>query len=271
MHKLNLNELTELEKIAIKAAKIGGKILLNSYHQSRHISFVEKKSNDFVTQIDIESENAIKEALKKETPEFGFLGEETGSTSNEIRRIWVVDPLDGTTNFIHGFPFFAVSISLLENDEPVVGVVFDPVRNEVFHATKNGGAYLNEKQIRVTEPESLKRTLIATGFPFREKDLLKSYLNAFEEVFLRAAGVRRAGSASLDLAYTAAGIVDGFFEHGLSVWDIAAGALLIEEAGGIVVDFKGTKDYLRTGNIIAGSLTVVNEILNIVKLHFPES
>ncbi len=270
MHKLNLNELTELEKIAINAAKIGGKILLNAYHHARHISFVEKKSNDFVTQIDIESENTIRETLKKETPEFGFLGEETGSTSGEITCVWVVDPLDGTTNFIHGFPFFAVSISLLENDEPVVGVVFDPIRNEVFHATKNGGAYLNGEKVRVTEPQSLKRTLIATGFPFREKDLLKRYLNVFEEVFLLASGVRRAGSASLDLAYTAAGIVDGFFEHGLSVWDIAAGVLLIKEAGGIVVDFKGTEDYLHTGNIIAGPKNVVNEILNIVKLHFPE-
>lgn len=270
MHKLNLNELTELEKIAINAAQLGGEILLKAYYQSRHISFSEKKSNDFVTQIDIESENAIKGILNRETPEFGFLGEETGPSSELKGRIWVVDPLDGTTNFIHGFPFFSISISLLEQSEPVLGVIFDPLRKDVFHATKNGGAYMNGKLISVTKPDGLKKTLIATGFPFREKDLLKRYLRVFEEVFIRASGIRRAGSASLDLAYTAAGMVDGFFEHGLSVWDIASGVLLIQEAGGIVVDFKGNKDYLDTGNIIAGPPTVVKEILNIIKLHFPD-
>ncbi len=266
--KLNLQELAHLCSLAVEAAKRGGKVLVDHFGHIRPHEIHEKALNDFVTSVDLESESVIHEFLRHETPDIGFLGEETGGSKEQSHRVWVVDPLDGTKNYIHGFPFFAVSIALLQDGQPVVGVVLDPVREDLFFGYLGGGAYRNGERIHVSSATSLRGTLIATGFPFRSKDRLPAYLVAFREIFLRASGVRRAGSAALDLAYTAMGVFDGFFEFGLSLWDIAAGVLLIQEAGGQVHDFQGGTAYLQTGNIIAGTPAVVQALVPLIRQAF---
>ncbi len=265
---LDLKERSHLCSLAVEAAKRGGEVLSQHFRKVRPHEIHEKFLNDFVTTIDLESEAVIQEFLRKETPEMGFLGEETGTSGQASATVWVVDPLDGTKNYIHGFPFFAVSIALLHKGTPIVGVILAPMRQDLFYGYQGGGAFRNGERIRVSRPTSLRGTLIATGFPFRSKDHLPAYLQAFREVFLRASGVRRAGSAALDLAYTAMGVFDGFFEFGLSIWDIAAGTLLIQEAGGTVHDFLGGEQYLQTGNIIAGSPRVVEELIPIIREAF---
>ena len=249
--------------IAIKAAKEGGKVL-RSYFDKIHIedSF-EKAKNDFVSEADIKSEEVIKDILLSYDSNIGFLGEEEGG-DNEGLLTWVVDPLDGTKNFLHGLPFFSISIALLKDKNPILGVIYEPIREDVFHAVKGKGAYLNHKRIYVKKPNPLRLALIATGFPFKHKDKLDPYLLIFKKVFETFSGVRRAGSAALDLAYTAKGTFSGFFEYGLSIWDIAAGSLIVEEAGGVVMDFNGDNTYLSTGNIIAGDKEVAAELLRII-------
>lgn len=212
-----------------------------------------KAASDFVTDVDKRSEELIVKTLSSAFPSHGFLGEEGGKTPGASDYVWVIDPLDGTTNFIHSFPMFSVSIALMKGDEVIRGVVRDPIRDETFFAIKGRGAYLGAKRLSVSPLESLEGCLLTTGFPFRHKQYLDLYLEAFRRIFLKAGGIRRAGSAALDLAMVASGRSEGFFELGLGIWDIAAGSLLVTEAGGVFTDFSGGPDFLKTGNVVAGN------------------
>ena len=251
-------------EIGFKAAKEGGKILLEYFNKIHIEESREKNRNDFVSLADLKSEERIKDILTSFDPDIDFLGEEGGGNiKKEI--YWVVDPLDGTKNFLHGFPFFSISIALIKSGEPVLGIIYEPIRDDMFYAMKGKGAYQNGEKLYIQPPEDRRLSLIATGFPFKKKDKLSPYLEVFKEVFLSFSGIRRAGSAALDLAYTAKNTFAGFFEFGLSIWDIAAGSLIVKEAGGVVTDSNGTHDYLKTGNIVAGESEVVKSLLKIIQ------
>jgi myo-inositol-1(or 4)-monophosphatase len=248
---------------AIAASRAGGEILLRSWRDLPSGSVREKRQNDFVTAADRESEDRILAEIRARFPEDGFLAEEGGgdpAAAASARRTWIVDPLDGTSNFIAGFPFWSISIAAREEGEIVAGVVWDPLRGELYAAERGAGAFRNGQRLRVSPRPGLAGAFLATGFPFRSRDKIDVYLALFRELFLQARAVRRAGSAALDLANVAAGVFDGFFEFRLSPWDIAAGALLIEEAGGEMTDFEGGDDFWRRGNIVAGSPGVAAEI-----------
>jgi len=213
-----------------------------------------KARNDFVTQVDLAAEEIIIEIIRERYPDHAFLAEERGAHGKKSDHQWIIDPLDGTTNFIHGFPVFAVSIALKVHDELEAGVIYDPNRQEIFSAIRGGGAQVDGRKIRVSRRNSLEGTLIGTGFPYRSNaETRKRYLHMLDKVLQHTAGVRRPGAAALDLAYLAAGRLDGFWEFGLQIWDIAAGALIIREAGGILSDIDNQEDYLKTGNLVAGN------------------
>jgi myo-inositol-1(or 4)-monophosphatase len=227
-----------------------------------------KQAADYVTVVDRESESLIIRMIQNTFPDHWFLAEESQRDAATDGYRWIIDPLDGTTNFIHGIPVFAVSISLQHAGKIIVGVVFDPMRDELFAATRGGGAFLNGRKISVSTVGPLADTLIATGFPFKRRDLVDHYLAAFRRILMRVSDLRRPGAASLDLAGVACGRFDGFFEIGLSPWDCAAGGLLIREAGGIITDFGGGNSWLESGNIIAGSASVHALLLEEVKAVF---
>jgi len=249
--------MTDLLETAIAAARAGGAVLLRNWRALPDGSVAEKRTNDFVTEADRDSEAAIIERIHEEFPNDSFLAEEGGASGGRnAKRTWIIDPLDGTSNFVSGFPFWSVSIAAREGDELVAGVVWDPLRGEMYAAERGGGAYRNDTSIRVTDRKGLEGAFLATGFPFRHREQIDLYLALFREVFLHARAIRRAGSAALDLAMVAAGVFDGFFEFRLSIWDIAAGALLIEEAGGELTDFAGGADFWKRGNIVAGAPAV---------------
>jgi len=257
---------------AIAAARAGGGVLEGYWRSLPRGSISEKKKNDFVTRADKESEEAIVAAIREVYPEDGFLGEEGGRRgSGEEARTWIIDPLDGTTNFIAGFPFWCVSVAARERGEIVAGVVWDPLRGELYAAERGGGAFRNGERLRVTEQPDLDGAFLSTGFPFRSKDRIDLYLALFRELFQHARAIRRAGSAALDLANVAAGVFDGFFEFRLSIWDIAAGALLIEEAGGRVTDFDGGSRHWERGNVVAGTPGVSGEIVRISSRLFADA
>jgi len=240
---------------AVKAARRAASIINRASFDIERIKVTQKSHNDFVTEVDRAAELAIIEILKTAYPDHAILAEESGPSGNlhdESENVWIIDPLDGTTNFIHGFPQYCVSIALQQRGQITQAVVYDPNRNDLFTATKGAGAYLNEKRIRVSRRDKMADALIGTGFPFRNMDGLDEYLQMFRVMTEKTAGLRRPGAAALDLAYVAAGRLDGFFEKGLSPWDIAAGSLLITESGGIVGDLSGESDYLYKGNVIAG-------------------
>lgn len=250
----------ELEA-ADRAAREAGRIIRESYATLQPSEVSEKRMNDLVTTVDVAAQEAIVSILKREFPDDFIVAEESlapkvneGVDKRAARR-WYIDPLDGTTNYIHAFPIFAVSIALEEpeNDELVLGVTFDPMRDELFHAVRGGGAFLNGRTIRVSTISDRTKTLFVTGFPFRSKKYLDAYLETFRYFFLHARGVRRAGSATLDLAYVAAGRADAFWELTLSPWDMAAGIVLVEEAGGKVTDFFGGTKSLENGHIVASN------------------
>ncbi len=217
--------------VAMTAAEIGGEVLRRHFRALGPEQVSEKARNDYVSAADRASEDAITEFLQRETPEYGLLAEEAGARGGAGAR-WVVDPLDGTANFVHSFPHFAVSIAFVDRGEPLVGAVYDPMRDEMFAAARGEGARCNGRPLAVTPRVGLAGGFLTTGFPFRVHRMLDLYLRVFHDVFLRVAAIRRPGAAALDLAHTAAGIFDGFFEFCLSEWDIAAGALLVREAGG---------------------------------------
>jgi myo-inositol-1(or 4)-monophosphatase len=241
---------------AVKAARRAGTVINRASFDIDRIKVSEKGHNDFVTEVDKAAEQAIIEVLKTAYPDHAFLGEESGPSSNlhdENENVWIIDPIDGTTNFIHGFPQYCVSIALQQRGHITQAVVYDPTRNDLFTATKGAGAYLNEKRIRVSRRDKMAESLIGTGFPYRDTDQLDEYMKMFRIMTERCAGLRRPGAAALDLAYVACGRLDGFFEKGLQTWDMAAGSLLITEAGGIVGTFDGESDYLYKGNVLAGT------------------
>ncbi|OOZ42181.1 inositol monophosphatase [Solemya pervernicosa gill symbiont] len=252
--------------IAVNAARAGGNTILRYIDRIDDLSIENKQRNDFVTEVDRQTEEEIIKVLRKAYPEHSILAEESGLTEgNEYQ--WIIDPLDGTTNYLHGFPQFAVSIALRYNDKIEQAVVFDPMRQEIFSASRGKGAQLNNRRIRVTPRRSLEGSLIGTGFPFRHPQHLDNYLAMFKALSGQVADMRRPGSAALDLAYVAAGRLDGFWEIGLNNWDMAAGALLIQEAGGLVGDFSGGKTYLESGNIVAGTPKVYSALLRNIDPH----
>lgn len=261
--------------IAIKAARRAGQVINRASNDLDLIQVTTKQPNDFVTEVDKAAEAIIMDTLRDAYPEYGILAEESGLTagkgSTDSEYQWIIDPLDGTTNFIHGLPQYAVSIALAKAGIIEQAVVFDPNRNELFTASKGGGAFLNERRIRVSRRNKLQDALIGTGFPYRMFDHIDTYLAIFKELAQKTAGQRRPGAASLDLAYVASGRYDGFWEFGLAPWDMAAGALLISEAGGLVSDMRGEASYLETGNLIAGTPKVFGALLKLIQDKLPES
>ena len=248
-----MQERTEFLSIAIRAAKLAGKLLLDNLGKISKADIGLKQTSDFVTRVDRDSEQIIIRTIGEEFPDHDFLAEESIKQAESDRYRWIIDPLDGTTNYIHQFPVFCISIALEYKKQIIIGVIYDPQKGELFTAEKGKGAFLNKHRISISAVTDLKDSLITTGFPFRKKEIIAEYLKLVSEYFLKVSDLRRAGSAALDLAYLACGRCEGFFEIGLSPWDIAAGALLVEEAAGVVTDFNGGNDYLTTGNIVAGN------------------
>ena len=253
--------VSEVEPIARKA---GAFILAE--RQTFSTKEVEVKGlNDFVSYVDKGAEKIIVEGLKNVLPEAGFITEEGTEKRDENPLKWVVDPLDGTTNFIHGMPFFAVSIALLNGTEPLVGVVYEINQDEMFTATKGGGAFINDRPIRTSNAPTVKDSLFGTGFPYYDYHLLDEYLELFKHLMQHSHGIRRPGSAATDLAYVACGRFDGFYEYSLSPWDVAAGVLLVREAGGIVTDFSGMDEAIFRKEIIATNPHVHAEFLKLLR------
>lgn len=252
--------VSEILAAATAAAREGGDVLMRHWRRLPAGSIEEKKKNDFVTIADRESEERIVTSIRSRFPSDNFLGEEGGQRGSGKARTWIVDPLDGTANFIAGFPFWCVSIAAREADRIVAGVVWDPLREELYAAEESEGAFRNGARLSVSARPGLEGAFVATGFPFRSRDRIDPYLALFRKVFLTARGIRRAGSAALDLAQVAAGVFDGFFEFHLAPWDIAAGAILIEEAGGTITDFDGGTRFWERGNVIAGPAGVAADL-----------
>ncbi len=252
---------------AVKAARKAAAIINRASLDLDLIRVSTKGQRDFVTEVDRAAEAAIIDTLSTAYPQHGFLAEESGTSHGEPQAeyVWIIDPLDGTTNFIHGFPQYAVSIGLQHRGQITQAVVYDPPRNELFTASRGRGAFLNDRRIRVSRRTKLREALIGTGFPFRQLDHLDEYVRMFKRITEETAGIRRAGAAALDLAYVAAGRLDGFWEFGLSPWDMAAGGLLIVEAGGIVSDFDGEENFLGTGNVVCGAPKVHEQLLALVQ------
>ncbi|MED5408402.1 MAG: inositol monophosphatase family protein [Pseudomonadota bacterium] len=251
---------------AVRAARQSGRIILMHYDRLDRIEVTQKGRNDFVSQADTEAEEIALDILLTAYPEHGVVAEESGRREGG-EYTWVIDPLDGTTNFIHGFPQFAVSIAVLKGSIIEHGVIYDPLRNELFTSSRGQGAQLNERRIRVSNCALLELALLGTGFPFRELDRLDQWVKAFRTLTRRSAGIRRTGSAALDLAYVAAGRMDGFWEFGLQPWDTAAGALLIREAGGLISDPAGSQDFLDSGNVVTANPRIFNDLLRIIAKH----
>ena len=242
-----------LLNIAVKAARKAGTTISRYADRVDSVAVTSKNANDFVTEVDLLAERDIIETIKEAYPEHEILAEESGREGNSDV-VWIIDPLDGTTNFMHGFPQYAVSIGVQVNGELDQAVIYDPLKQELFTASKGNGATVDGRKMRVTDRKTLDGALLGTGFPFKNQEILDTYLEMFKDIFSQSSGVRRAGSAALDLAYVAAGRLDGFWEIGLKPWDMAAGALMIKEAGGIITDFSGKDNYLESGNVIAGNL-----------------
>ncbi|NBS98126.1 MAG: inositol monophosphatase [Betaproteobacteria bacterium] len=252
--------------VAVKAARAAGAIINRAALDVEAVRISQKQVNDFVTEVDLASEAIILETLLTAFPHHGILAEESGSTHGDPNadHIWIIDPLDGTTNFIHGFPVYCVSIALSVRGKIEQAVIYDPSRNDLFTATKGRGAFMNERRIRVSKRTNLSECLISTGFPFRKGDNFNQYLRMMGDVMQRTAGLRRPGAAALDLAYVAAGFTDGFFETGLSPWDVAAGSLLVTEAGGLVGNLTGEADFLEQKECLAGSPRIYGQLVNIL-------
>ena len=252
--------------VAIKAARSAGAIINRAALDVESVRISQKQINDFVTEVDHASEKVIIETLLTAYPGHGILAEESGKEfgAKDSEFVWIIDPLDGTTNFIHGFPVYCVSIALAVKGKVEQAVVFDPTRNDLFTATKGRGAYVNERRIRVSKRTQLKDCLISTGFPFRPGDNFQTYMSMMGDVMQRTAGIRRPGAAALDLAYVAAGFTDGFFETGLSIWDVAAGSLLVTEAGGLVGNFTGEADFLEQRECLAGNPRIYGQLVPIL-------
>ena len=261
--------MTDVE-IAAEAARRGAEVLLRYWEQLNKEDAHLKSRHDWVSRADKESEKAIVDCIRELSPGDAFLAEETGAAAGKSDRTWVIDPLDGTSNYLQHFPVWSVSIGLQKNGELVAAVVYEPLREIFFTAERGAGAFRNGKRMRVSEQQTVEGSFLATGFPFRAQEYVSIYVKIFEDVVRRAKGVRRAGSAALDLAYTAAGIFDGFFELHLSPWDVAAGALLITEAGGVVTDFSGGDRWFSRGNIVGAPRAMHADLLQLIARHTSE-
>ena len=268
---------------AIKAARRAGSVINRASLDLERVKVTRKQHNDFVTEVDETAENAIIEVLLTAYPDHRILAEESGRSGSkvaaksksgkigklpeasiadaEFENLWIIDPLDGTTNFIHGFPQYCVSIALAQRGVVTQAVIYDPIRNDLYVATKGRGAFLNDKRLRVSKRHRMNEALLGTGFPFKNLEVLDRYLAMFRTMTMQTAGIRRPGAAALDLAYVAAGRLDGFFEIGLSPWDIAAGGLLVTEAGGLIGDFQGDAEYLYTGDVLAGTPKIFAQLV----------
>lgn len=256
------------KQTAIKAATEAGKFIKQNLGKISFADISNKNPFDYVTEIDKQCEQRIIDTILREFPAHEILAEESGATDNNHSHRWIIDPLDGTTNFIHGMPHSAVSIAYEIDGEIKLGIIFDPYRDELFFAEQGRGAYCNNNKIQISHENDLNRCLIATGFPFRNKDMLNNYWQALSQIFLEVSGIRRTGSATLDLAYVACGRFDGFWELKLSPWDIAAGHLIIKEAGGVICDFNGEQNHIWSGNVVAGNRCAHNFILQKVQTIF---
>lgn len=257
-----------LLNIAIKAARRAGQVILRHLEQLDRLSVEAKGTNDFVTQVDLQAESEIIRIIHAAYPSHAILAEESGQRSGDDY-LWIIDPLDGTTNYLHGYPAFSVSIALQHKGKLDQAVVFDPLHNELFTASRGAGAQMNDRRIRVSRVQNMAGALLGTGFPFKTMDHLETWINMFRALLPHCSGVRRAGSAALDLAHVAAGRLDGFWEIGLKPWDIAAGCLLIQEAGGFVTDFDGRHRFLETGNVVAGNAKMQGELLRAIDPYIP--
>jgi myo-inositol-1(or 4)-monophosphatase len=252
--------------IAVKAARGAGAIINRASLDLDLLKVNTKGPNDFVSEVDQAAEQSIIETLLAAYPGHGILAEESGRShgARDSEYVWIIDPLDGTTNFLHGLPVFAVSIALAFRGHVQQAVVYDPSRNDLFYASRGRGAFLNDRRLRVSKRTRLSDSLIGTGFPFRKGDNFKRYMNMFEAVMQNCAGLRRPGAAALDLCYVAAGWYDGFFETGLNPWDIAAGSLIITEAGGLIGNFTGEADFLYQRELVAGTPKVYGQLVQIL-------
>ena len=250
--------------IAVRAARNAGNIIIRNLDRLDQLSVHTKDRNDFVSEIDQQAEQEIIGTIRKAYPSHGILAEESGSQAGDDYQ-WIIDPLDGTTNYLHGFPQFAVSIALRHKGRQEQAVIYDPVQQELFTATRGSGAHLNDRRIRVSGRKNLEGALLGTGFPFKSQQHLDAYLDMFRALFTKTAGIRRAGSAALDLAYIASGRLDGFWEIGLKEWDMAAGILLIQEAGGLSGDFVGGHGYMKSGNLVSANPKLFPIILKTIR------
>lgn len=255
-----------LLNIAVKAARRAGSIINRAALDRTQLEIRAKRANDFVTQVDRAAENAIIDIIRLAHPDHAIVAEESGASEAtgagaKADYRWIIDPLDGTTNFIHGFPQYCVSIAVQHRGATAHGVVYDPAKNELFTASKGRGAFLDDRRMRVTKCAQLKEALVGTGFPFKELSRIDLYFRQLREIMQNSSGVRRAGAAALDLAYVAAGRLDAFWEMGLAPWDMAAGALMVQEAGGLVGDLSGDGGYLEVGDIAAATPKVFPQLI----------
>lgn len=248
--------------VAVRAARAAGAIILRYMNRVDSLKVEEKSRMDFATEVDRQAEAEIVRELRRAYPDHGILAEESGASGRKADKVWIIDPLDGTHNYLHGFPHFCVSIGFFDHGDPVHGVIYDPLRDELFTASKGDGAFLNDRRMRVTKRETLAGALLCTGFPYRQREHLDAQLAMTRVLLGEAEDIRRTGSAALDLAYVAAGFYDGFFEFGLHPWDVAAGSLLILEAGGLIGDFSGEGDYLHGGQVIAATPKVFVQMIS---------
>jgi myo-inositol-1(or 4)-monophosphatase len=263
MSSLNLHPMLN---VAIKAARAAGAIINRAALDVEAVRISQKQVNDFVTEVDHASEAIIIETLLTAYPHHAIWAEESGKTHGAQGSdfVWIIDPLDGTTNFIHGFPVYCVSIALAVKGRIEQAVIYDPSRNDLFTSTRGRGAYMNERRIRVSKRTDMRQCLISTGFPFRPGDNFTTYQRMMADVMKRTAGMRRPGAAALDLAYVAAGFTDAFFETGLSPWDVAAGSLLVTEAGGLIGNFSGESDFLEQKECLAGNPKIYAQMVSII-------
>ena len=253
---------------AVRSVREAGRVILMYFNQLDRLEYSSKGRNDYVSQADVEAERAVLDVLTRAYPDHGIIAEESGEREGS-EYTWIIDPLDGTTNFLHGFPMFAVSVAVNRGGVLEHGVVYDPLHDEMFTASRGEGAQLNGKRIRVSTTRKLAPSLLGTGFPFRDLGIIEPWMRSFQSLLPKTSGIRRAGAAALDLAYVAAGRLDGFWEFGLKPWDMAAGALLIREAGGLVSDVSGGQDFLESGNLVSANPLIFEEFRKIVARNAP--
>jgi myo-inositol-1(or 4)-monophosphatase len=259
-----------LQTIAVRAARSAGEFIVRHIDRLDSLTVSDKGRNDLVSEVDRGAEQRIIDIISKAYPGHAILAEESGATPGDDCE-WIIDPLDGTMNFLHGLPHFAVSIAVRQKGVVEQGVIFDPIRQEMFSASKGGGAQVEGRRMRVNVRRELRTSLLSNGLPFREISRLDQHMAALTTLTPKCAGLRRTGSAALDLAYVAAGRLDGFWEWGLQPWDSAAGTLMVREAGGIVTDEKGTQDFLTSGNVVAAAPKVHAALLPILRRTLPVS